>query len=107
MTVDERTINLLQNWWEWSRVNSGMPRGYSRRSGGGPAPQISDDAAMEVEKTVCQLKKRMPDEEAALLAFLRCGGNIAETARRLRISTNTARLRIQTALAWLDRALIG
>ena len=100
-TVEE----TLFAWWIWSAINSGFPRGYARSPEDGPIPNISDEEALRVDLAVCALKRRLPDEAQALLAYLRCGGNLTATRQCLRCSHNTVKLYVRTALAWLNAAL--
>lgn len=98
--TDEPIDKRLSDWWAWSLINSGMPRGYSR-PGEALMPSISDEEVEAVERAVCQLKACQPEMALVLETYLRCRGNLAETAQRLHCATNTARLYVQNAMSWV------
>ena len=92
--------DLLLRWWEWSIINSGRPRGYAH-GGEIRVARISDERALAVDRAVARMGQDLPEEHHALMIYLRTGGNMTETAGRLCVSVNTARLYVQNALAWL------
>ena len=98
--TDEPVAIRVSAWWDWKRINSGRPRGYAH-PGETPTQRISDETALEVDRAVAQLKQDQPNMEWALRTYLRCGENLADTARRLHCSTNTARLYVQNAMHWV------
>ena len=106
-TGDHEVENLLLEWWTWAHTGTGKPGGYWCPLGDrqGVSPVVTEEEALKVEREICALSRRWPDEHAALLAFLQCGGNQTETARRLRCNVATARLYVQRAEAWLDARL--
>lgn len=99
---------MLLSWWAWSRVGAGWPKGYTRRLPDDEAPvRISDGEAELIEQAVLALKRRMPGEYRALTEYLRCGGNVAETARWTGESPPTVRSYVQRAESWIDGWLAG
>lgn len=105
MNENSKVEETLFSWWIWSAINSGFPRGYARSPEDGPIPNISDEEALRVDLAVCALKRRLPDEAQALLAYLRCGGNLTATRHYLRCGEHHARLYVQKAMSWMDAAL--
>ena len=102
MKAGKRDIeDLLMAWHVWSTIDVGGPR----RTGLPDAVnffELTDDEAMVIDAAFCQLRQRWPDDAHALMTFLRCGGNMYETARRLHCAVNTVRIYVGRAESWMD-----
>lgn len=102
-SIDE----VIDEWWKWTRVRSGSPARYKSAIAvyQDDPPNITDEDAMKVDHEICLLRLRMPDEQRALIAFLKCNGNMTATSKALHTSTITARLYVRRAEAWLEARL--
>jgi hypothetical protein len=112
--VDNSTIFLLEQWALWARVGPGgshicklnypsvstgfrpvRPRSTSN-------PQISDDLALEVDRTVASLCLAAPDAgKAVCLYFHRCR-TYRGVARRQGIDHRRAAVLVKNGVAWIS-----
>lgn len=96
-------LELLLAWWNWSHIDSGIPKGFARGWNiDYQIPTISDEDADKLERAVMALQKRLPREYHALLEWCRAGGNATQAAKWLGESPPTVRTYVQRAGAWVD-----
>lgn len=112
--MDNSTVFLLEQWAHWARIGPGGNhirklshpsvsagfRAMRRRST--PNPQISDDLALEVDRTVASLCLEDPETaKAVCLYFHRCRTYQA-VARRLGIDHRRAAAMVKNGVAWIS-----
>lgn len=111
ITRIERIHWMLSEWAKWRLSESGEAKGYPHQTpirrllgGGLPSASIAEDEAEQIDRAVCRLMERCPDQATVLCLYYLESLTVEKVQRRTKQSyQTTARLLLQaqTAIDWI------